>query len=385
GEPQFDYFFGVAAIDAGHAGDGVLALERYLIRFPRNPAARVQLARGYFALGDDVRARQEFERSLASNPPPDARLVIGRYLDAIRLRESRYRNTSRLYVEAGVGADTNVNAGVAAAGISLPILGNVTVLPNGVRRRADFAQFATGGDISHPVAPGVALFGAFALDSRNNASERDFDLFSTGVAGGASLTSGRDRYSLALSQNTLWVGGARFRSLTGFNGEWTRGLDELSRVQMSAQLANEDYPGANAVRNAHYAMLGADYRRLYVAPWQPVLVVGASYGGEHNTENRPDLGRALYGVRAGIELTPSLRWGLSAGLSYLESRYDGPDLILATVRKDHYAQLDAAATYLLSRSWSLRGELMLADNRSDLELYGYTRELAALKLRYEFK
>lgn len=28
GKPSFDFYFGVAAIDSGHAGEGVLALER---------------------------------------------------------------------------------------------------------------------------------------------------------------------------------------------------------------------------------------------------------------------------------------------------------------------------------------------------------------------
>jgi hypothetical protein len=113
-------------------------------------------------------------------------------------------------------------------------------------------------------------------------------------------------------------------------------------------------------------------------------VLGASVGGERNTENRPDLGRELVGLRMGFELTPQLRWGLSAGLSYVESRYDGSDPVLGATRRDHYAQFDAAATYLLDRNWSMRGELTLADNRSNLEPDHYTQELAALSMRYEF-
>ena len=31
GIPAFDFYFGIAAIDAGHPGEGVLALERYLL------------------------------------------------------------------------------------------------------------------------------------------------------------------------------------------------------------------------------------------------------------------------------------------------------------------------------------------------------------------
>src|SRR5689334_22011856 len=64
GDPAFDFFFGVAAIDSGHAGEGVLALERYVINFPDNHNARLELARGYFVMGDNQRARDEFDNVL---------------------------------------------------------------------------------------------------------------------------------------------------------------------------------------------------------------------------------------------------------------------------------------------------------------------------------
>ena len=56
GIPVFDFYFGVAAVDSGHAGEGVLALERYVTNFPDNLQARLELARGYFVLGEDLRA-----------------------------------------------------------------------------------------------------------------------------------------------------------------------------------------------------------------------------------------------------------------------------------------------------------------------------------------
>src|SRR5262249_5546149 len=90
GSPAFDFYFGIAAVDTGHAGEGLLALERYVLSYPDNLSARLQLARGYFALGEDARARSEFESLRALNPEPQLASTIERFLDAIRLRESRY-------------------------------------------------------------------------------------------------------------------------------------------------------------------------------------------------------------------------------------------------------------------------------------------------------
>jgi len=384
GNAEFDYYFGVAAIESGRAGAGVLALERYLARFPRNDDARMRLGLGYLELGEEVRGRAELVRALQSEPRADTRSVIRSYLDQVRVREPRERSSAKAYFEAGAGTDSNLNAGVPSGALGLKLPGTVPLPAGGPRTRGDFAAYAAGGALSRPLGPGATLFGAVALDSRNYASRRDADFLHAGAAGGASFARSSDLYRVALAQSTLWIGGARLRSAAGVGGAWRHSLDELRRVQLSAHWAREDFFGAEAARGADYAALGLDYRQLVIAGWRPVLTLGASYGDEHNAEQRPDLGRALYGLRAGIEIAPAARWGLSARLSYLESRYDGPDPVLGGKRTDRYAQLEAAATYLLDRSWSMRGELLVADNRSTLQPYRYTRALGAVKLRYEF-
>src|SRR5258708_38681664 len=48
GKPDLDFYFGVAAIDTCHAGEGALALERYIVQFPDHDPARLQRARGDF-------------------------------------------------------------------------------------------------------------------------------------------------------------------------------------------------------------------------------------------------------------------------------------------------------------------------------------------------
>ena len=103
GQPAFDFYFGIAAIDSGHAGEGVLALERYMINFPDNQNGRLELARGYFVLGENARAREEFERVLKLNPPTAVRSNIERFLDAIRSRESLYFDDRRFFPGSGRG------------------------------------------------------------------------------------------------------------------------------------------------------------------------------------------------------------------------------------------------------------------------------------------
>ena len=112
GHAVFDFYFGVAAINAGKASDGVLALERYLLNFPDNLVARLELARGYYLLGDDGRAIDEFEAILAGKSAADIARVVRVYLDALRARESRHKTNFSFSIELGAGNDSNVQSGV---------------------------------------------------------------------------------------------------------------------------------------------------------------------------------------------------------------------------------------------------------------------------------
>ena len=140
GDPAFDFYLGVAAGETGHAGEAVLALERYILQYPENIAARLQLARAYFVLGEDARAKEEFEALLALNPPADARATIDRFLEAVRLRETRYKVSSGLYIEAGIGTDSNVNGGPSDPNLFLPNLGPVVLAQSAARQGDRFAE-----------------------------------------------------------------------------------------------------------------------------------------------------------------------------------------------------------------------------------------------------
>jgi hypothetical protein len=384
GNPAFDFYYGVAAIDAGHAGEGVLALERYVANFPDNHAGRLELARGYYVLGDDARAREEFDGVLKTNPPAGVQANVQRFMDAIRARESQYKTSAAFYAEAGVGRDSNVNGGLNSPNITLPIFGPVT-LTTGVKLRDNFATFAAGGNVTHPIAPGVALFAAASADVKGNNTQTAFDQSNINLAGGASFIQDKNLWRLTGSYSELSVGHDRYRTATGAQGELTHQLDELQAVNGFVQYAKLEYLEPNNVRDADLWALGAGYRRAFIGNWQPLLTLAASYGTEHNVKARPDLGRKFWGGRVALAATPAPRWSASAGLSYQQSRYDAPDILLGTVRKDKYYGVDAAVAYALNRNWSLRGEYAYNNNKANLALYEFERHLVMFKIRYEYK
>ena len=368
----------------------MLALERYVVQFPANDRARLELARAYFVLGELLRAREEFETVARKKPPPPVQATIDRFLDSIRAQETRYTPTTNLWMELGTGYDTNVNSGISGGLITVPAFGNLQLqlAQAGVKSGDSFLSLAAGAQTSVPVAPGVALQGGAQFDGKfqSNQFDRQFDQSNLSAHAGVSVIKDRDLYRANVSYSTMSVDYRRFRNVAAFGGEWHRQLDELNTVSAFMQLARLDYP-TSAVRDADFYAFGAGWRRAFLHPLQPIFQLQGLVGTERNDDSpvRNDLSRNLYTLRAGVSLTPAPKWGLSAGANYTNSRFKGPDPLFAARRDDDFIGLDAGLSYRWDKQLTLKAEYAWSDNRSNLALYKYDRSVIAVKLRYEFR
>jgi hypothetical protein len=387
GKPDFDFYFGVAAIDSGHAGEGVLALERYIVRFPENDRARLELARGYFVLGELVRAREEFETVQKRNPPPPVRAAIDRFMDSIQAQETRYTTTATGYVEIGGGYDSNVNSGIGDPVISVPTLGVVRLDQGGAKTGDKFTHLGFGGQVSHPVAPGIALLGGFSAEGKGHADafDRNFNQHSASGYAGLSYLKDKNLYRATVSVSSLYVDDERFRDTRAIGGEWHRQLDELNTVSLFAQHARLDYP-SGPVRDAGFSGLGVGWRHAFVFQMQPVFQVQALLGKEANDASpvRDDLSRSLYTLRGALSVTPAPKWGASVGLNYTKSKFEAADPFFLAKRDDDFYGLELGASYRLTKQLTLRGDYLHAENRSNIVLYRYDRDAITLRARYEF-
>jgi len=396
GEPAFDFYFGVAAIDSGHAGEGVLALERYVITFPNNINARLELARGYFVLGEDTRASEEFRNVLKTNPPAEVQTNIQRYLDAIRAREWRYTTSGTAYVETGLGYDSNVNAGVSNSNINLPVFGPVTVLGAGVKQHSRFQYVSAGGQVSQPIAPGLTVFGSGsgALSFNNQASPFNQETFN--INSGLTYLSYKSLYRFSGFYSYTDLDTHSFLQSPGTTAEWQYQYDELQTFSTYAQYANLDYGGDNSPRSSNFYSGGLGYRKAFIANWQPLFTLGASYARENNTEDRDDFSRNIFATRFALGVTPLPKWAVSVGGIYQRSWYLAPDPTFVAVcnsignctvptRMDSFYSTDASISYAFNPHLSAWVEFLYQKNNSNIALYSYSRDVAAFKLRYDFK
>ena len=387
GDPAFDFYYGIAAIDTGNSGEGVLALERFLLNFPDNVSARLQLARGYFVLGEDARAREEFESLRRLNPPANVAATIDRFLDAIRLRETRYNPSAGGYIELGLGNDSNINSGVASSNIFLGNLGPVVIAQTGQKINSSVAIVGGGGYFSYPMAPGVALFGNAAgeqkFDFASNSSQ--FQLGNFDVVGGVSLLREKDLYKASLAESVITIGARTYRTATALGLEWRHQLSELQSFYVGGQYADLRYNDPNKPMNANLLGFSAGYRRQFSFRWEPAITAGVNYAEQHSTQGRADLVPRTTGANVGVSFTPAAKWGVAMGYTYVQSNYGDINILAGVARNDTYQAFNGVVSYLINRNLSVRAEANLAHNSSNIDLYAFPREVYMMKLRYEFK
>lgn len=405
GDPAFDFFYGIAAIEAGHPGEGVLALERYILSYPDNRDARFQLARGYFILGEDQRARDEFE-ALLPGSAGEQKVAVERHLDAIRARESRYQPTAKAYVEGGIGVDTNINAGLVSGATPLiPGLGFLAaVSPSSItaRERDTFVTASAGVQGNYPVSPGVSLYAAGAIDARRHTDRLNdmFDQYSLGANGGVSYLVEKNLFKAGASISQSWVDNQNYALSYGLNGEWNHQLDQFNRLTLGAQLVRFDYEDMNVYltkdktggyvfspathKNSDLVGVSGAWTHALSMPFQPVVTVSANYGEDRNQRNRDDLSRDIYGARISFAMTPAEHWGINAGLGYQENKHHAIFTTGSVNRHDTAWSLDGSLSYFYTKEFSVRAEVQAMDQNSNIGLFQYRREAFSVKARYEF-
>lgn len=110
GTPQFDYVYGLAAIEAKHLDVALFAFERVLMLQPDHHLARIALARTYYQLDDHDGARQELLDLLKKDPPQS--IVVKANALLAKIRQSRSQVSSfnnHFYLDLAAGADDNIN------------------------------------------------------------------------------------------------------------------------------------------------------------------------------------------------------------------------------------------------------------------------------------
>jgi len=386
GQPLFDFYYGVAAVETDNLSEGIFALERALIQRPGFDQARLELARAYFMQGDDRRARREFETIRAHDPPANVAQKIERYLLAIQRRADAYETTVSGYVEAGGGYDSNVNSATSSDAVDT-VVGRIT-LPNDNREQSDsFGHLQTRGRVSHPVSPGVNLLGEIGLRGRFHADEDEFDTATLDASFGALWRQEDWRLRAMVDGGQFYLDDDEYRDRIGARVGYRLDVSQRSTLGVNLSVSELGHDTQDFL-DSTLGVLDAGLTHSLDGPRLASVSVGAFVGGESadddGTRAQANAERDIIGVRAGAQGRVAPEWSYRGSVEARASDYDEADLLFSESRDETYYALGLALDWRPTAHWTVGPQLRVSSNDSNIDLYEYEREELLIRARYEF-
>ncbi|MDX1610103.1 MAG: surface lipoprotein assembly modifier [Halofilum sp. (in: g-proteobacteria)] len=386
GEFRFDFHYGIAALQVGELKEGVFALERVVTVEPGFDRARLELARGYFLLENDRRARAHFEAVLAHEPPAPVRAQIEGYLLAIERRADHYRTTTSGFVEIGAGHDSNINAATADDSVDT-VIGTVVLDPTSQELDDSFVRFEARGSVSHPLRPGVNLVGGAGLWDRRLAEESEFETGAIDGNLGLMLRDARSRFVVSGQAQRFYLDGEPYRDLLGISASYSRTLSDVLSLDLGAQVSELEYDDDPELDSTLW-LLDAGFSRAFDTRRRPALSAGVFLGAEEADADSPaalaNTERDILGLRLGLWMSLAPRWTLVGEFEYRHSEYAEENLLFGKTREDDYYLTTLSVDWRPDAHWRIGPQLAYTNNDVNIGVFDYERTEAWVRARYEF-
>ncbi|MRR49457.1 MAG: DUF560 domain-containing protein [Rhodocyclaceae bacterium] len=385
GDPQFDLLLGSAAIDAGEYTRAVFALERVLAYEPGNARARAEMARAYLALGETDAARREFALVKEQGVPPAVAANIERLLSIADQFDDRTRPSFKVFVEAGIGIDSNIASSMSTAEVAFPGMSGV-LMNFGPAFTADgdnFTSLAAGVRYRNPLSGGVSFLAGGRVDQRVNATNHRFDTTSFDGSAGLQWDRDVDQFTLQAQSNTLWIESDRYRMANGLIGQWMRNLGPRDQGALYVQYAENYYPNQR-LRDADRWTFGVSLGHAFDSG---ISAYAGAYGGfeKERADNMTQLRHDFNGLRLGAEWRRNNFESYFAQLTHERRGYKGiePWPVL-TRRVDTQVSLGIGLNWVPAKNWLVTPQIMTMHNNSNIVINEFRRETASVTVRRDF-
>lgn len=401
GEVRFDYLFGIAALDSGRPDMATLAFERVLAVDPDYSAARLDMARAYYQLGDLQRARTEFAAALKQNPSRAARANIQKYLDAIDARKDGKRTRASGYLEGGIGRDSNVNNSTSQPQVFVDLFSTMAKLDSTNVKVADsYYAVTAGGEIDHGLNANWSVYVGVDLRKRDNHTHRKFDSTGLDARAGVRFEAKANRFSFGVLSGQYKLGGLHNSDTSGFKGEWRHMFSPSNQLKAFAQSVQYRFVDPSMKPNdIDQQSIGLGWLHV-LADGKTSLSGSVHYGTEKDVApvitvtaigiinpsgGRNDGAKRFSGLRAGGQTLIDEKATLYASAGVQNGDYSKVNYLFLRKRSDHLYDLKLGVDWHWDRLWTLRPQLGYSRNDSNIAIYGYDRIDVSLTVRRDFR
>lgn len=379
GDPDFDFLYGLAALESGKSGEAVFAFERVILQQPWNHRAHLELARTYYQLRDFDAARNEFDLVLNQNPPASVAVRIKSFISDIQQREAQLQRRYLLQFDTLMGYDSNINSATENREVFLPIFGQVPLNESSRAVGDEYYEYTLALSFEKWRHKTQKYFLALDFKNRDNLSSQDYDLLNANLRGGIAWEWQHYGLSLPLSLKKIWLNQQDYRDDLALGLEWKKTVGSNTLFSLVTQWGPQRYnTKEQTIRDANVAMLGLNVQFNGLA-LRSMVQSTVYYAAEKVIDQQYELhSRDYSGLRLQWNSKITSRHRLSVLLGAQFSQYLGENPFFIKTRQDIYQDLSLQWHWQLSKRWRYSTQFDTAMNQSNISLYEYRRNQFSL-------
>ncbi len=392
GDPEFDFLYGLAALEAGNPSEAVFALERVAATSTEGilrERARLELARAYFITNNLSAAENLFNLVLANNPPVNVQQNVEAFLILIEARRSSQSSSFTWTLSSFLGSDDNVNSATSLGTIVTPIFGNIELDPNG--QQIDDIYSVSQGQMNYKyvLTRDRSVDFGLGLTHLNNFDTDAFDIDSLSVSTTYNWGDNINRFSHGFAASKVLLDRNGFQDSVGLNSAWQHASGNgwyQSAAASYTQIRYDTGGGqtSNDLRDVDQFLLTAGLTKISGAFTHSLNLYRGDEdarhpsGGEHNGREFTGLAYSLL-YQLNTQHTPYLR------VSLQEVDHDSEHPVFSdNPRNDDIESVTAGWFYQFGRNLLISGEISYTNDTSNISLFDHHRFKFQAGFRYRF-
>ncbi len=386
GEPNFDFVYGLAALESGRPDEAVFAFERVAINNPEQQRVRLELARAYFLSQNYAASETLFTEVLATNPDENVRANIEAFLQLIDQAQSSTESVLNFSLAINAGTDSNINSATELGVIPTPI-GDVTLSQGGQEIDDSFTEYSGNLGYVRPLDNNRNIMLQGNYNHRNNHVTDQFDL--TVASGQFSYNWGLNsnlRYSHALRVQLVELAKRKFQDSVTFlnslqrigNNGWSQSLTAAyTRVRYATgQNVNANLRDINQFLVSGSITKSSNRNQLNTSIFWGDDDIQKPLGRNNETQ--------FVGLAIANQYLLRPQHMLYGRASVQINDHGGPDPIFNITRNNNTASASLGWIWQLNSNLTLTTDFTYSDNESNIDLYSWDRKRLQTGLRIQF-
>ncbi len=385
GDAEFDFQYGMAAVETGHFDEALFAFERLVIGAPKQARFRAELARTHFYLRNLVRAKIEFEKVLKQKPPQAVVANVTKFLEQIEDLQHQVEPRFMFALDMAGGFDSNINSATDERSLDLiidDVLFSDVPLNDDSRETASsyWSTLLNFGYLS-PLTKTSSYDLRVIYSNRTNSETELYNLDTAMGEVGFSFFTGRIRWRTAGRYQYVQLNSEEFINTTSFIVQSQYLLRRGASYGLTMNIGQSSYPS-----NPEGDLTQQTYNLSYTsAPKKRSWMFSFIFGGDSAESSTNEYNAKNY---QGFNYQSTYLWGQRGSRYWLftliSSEYDAVNPSQTKIRKDLATTFGLGWRFAFNSSFSIRNDYSLSYTDSTNTTNTYKRAKTEFGLTYSF-